>query len=754
MRALLVVSCVLGACSGSDPCEGRSGTCISLTVEGAALAIDQLTVTVDQPVVEAQSTPIRAITLPARIGLNLPASVDGKVNIGIVALAGNLTVGRGSGSSLVSHHHGTAQVTLMGNAMPDLAGADLSSVMMMQDDGGGGGGDDLASADLAEAVDLAMPTVPDAPTNVVASSGVAQVTVTWNAPANTGGVPLTAFVVTPSPSAAPITTSDGTTTMAVFNGLTNGTTYTFAVAAKNSVGLGPATTSNPATPTATPLVPTAPTSVVATANADSAAHVTWVASDNRGSPISKYTATASPGGASVSTNDGITTSVDFHGLTPGTMYTFTVTSQNGIGTSATSAASNQITVATVPGAPTAVMAMAGTTNNTAKVSWSAPASNGFSAITKYTVTAAPGGASAMTSDGSTLNATVSGLSAGVPYTFTVVATNAMGNGAGASTFSTLTLPMHDVLIVVASSQTNLGAGTYTSEVDFFDGYTGLPDGTNSPTRFLGPFGFGVIDLAVDAANDVLYLASSDGSSGTVHMNGYKNVATIHGTPPATADYTFTLNGYAPVALDPIHKMFYCVGDLSKTDSDPIPMGRYSYSSLSNLTGALSNIGSLALGGGIASQLFVDQASGDVWAASQASGGQGCIAWQETAYTGSARGATIYRLGTTQSFWEYRGVAYTATNGGTIYGSDVYNGGLAWLSNVAAKASGTYDWSGALSFGQGGQLAVAGNKLLVTVPTASVAQYGLPNPSGNPLKTVSNTSLGTTSLQYNSIQYVP
>jgi hypothetical protein len=135
-------------------------------------------------------------------------------------------------------------------------------------------------------------------------------------------------------------------------------------------------------------VPGAPTGVVAIAG-NAQATVSFTAPESGGSPITSYTVTSSPSGKTAA---GASSPISVTGLTNGTSYTFTVTATNAVGTGPASNPSNSITPiapATVPGAPTGVVATAG--NSQATVSFTAPASNGGSPIAYYTVTSSPGG---------------------------------------------------------------------------------------------------------------------------------------------------------------------------------------------------------------------------------------------------------------------------------------------------------------------------------------------------------------------------
>jgi len=90
-----------------------------------------------------------------------------------------------------------------------------------------------------------------------------------------------------------------------------------------------------------------------------------------------------------------------------------------------------------PGAPTSVLATS-VGQGRVTVSWKAPVSNGGSAITGYTVRASGADSQACATNGA-LSCSVAGLANGTAYTFTVVATNAIGNS-GASAASGVVTP--------------------------------------------------------------------------------------------------------------------------------------------------------------------------------------------------------------------------------------------------------------------------------------------------------------------------
>ena len=126
----------------------------------------------------------------------------------------------------------------------------------------------------------------------------------------------------------------------------------------------------------------------------------------------------------------VPTSVVVTGLINGVSYQFEISASNAQGTSGFSAPTNLVTphVATAPSAPATIAASAG--NAQATVAWSTPASDGGSPITSYSITAYIGGVPAgigLFVAAPATSGTLTGLTNGTTYTFTVHATNAVGN---------------------------------------------------------------------------------------------------------------------------------------------------------------------------------------------------------------------------------------------------------------------------------------------------------------------------------------
>jgi predicted phage tail protein len=196
-----------------------------------------------------------------------------------------------------------------------------------------------ANAQPFEAIPgLVEPTfVPGAPTAVTGTAGNAQVGLGWTAPASDGGSPVTGYRITPYIGAAaqtPVTTGTAATSHTV-TGLTNGTAYTFTVAAINAVGTGPdSAASAPVTPSApAPSAPGAPTGVTGIPG-DGEVALSWVApASDGGAAITGYRLTpyiAAVAQTPVTTPTAATT-YTVTGLSNGTAYTFTVEAINSVG---------------------------------------------------------------------------------------------------------------------------------------------------------------------------------------------------------------------------------------------------------------------------------------------------------------------------------------------------------------------------------------------------------------------------------------
>ncbi len=183
-------------------------------------------------------------------------------------------------------------------------------------------------------------------------------------------------------------------------------------------------------------VPYAPASVsgsdVGTARAynNASAIVSFTAPVHDGGlPVTGYAVTSSPGGFTAS---GSSSPLTITGLSSSTCYTYNVTATNSIGTGP-AITSGSVFATTIPQPVTIGTATATGAAGTVTVAFTANGTGGKTVT--YTATSSPGGFTG-SSSGSPI--TVTGLTNGTAYTFTVVASNANGSAAasGASNSAT------------------------------------------------------------------------------------------------------------------------------------------------------------------------------------------------------------------------------------------------------------------------------------------------------------------------------
>ncbi len=203
-----------------------------------------------------------------------------------------------------------------------------------------------------------------------------------------------------------------------------------------------------------------------------------------------------------------------------------------------------VVAATKPGAPTNVSATSNG-NQQSVISWSAPSSNGGAAITGYTVTANTG--ATCTTSGT--SCTISSLSNGTAYTFTVVATNSVGNSVASSSASATTASLYSVTFDAKGGSTVTSGSFLTASTVSeptaptragysFAGWAATDGGTVE----VFPYAPGVTSNITmyakwDALDNAVTFDSKGGSSVTTSV--FASGGTVaEPTAPTRADYTF------------------------------------------------------------------------------------------------------------------------------------------------------------------------------------------------------------------------
>jgi hypothetical protein len=178
------------------------------------------------------------------------------------------------------------------------------------------------------------PAPPASPTNLSATAGNSQATLTWNQAAGAANYRVYMGTSPGGESATAVQTgvvgNNPNTVTTTVTGLNGGTTYYFTVKSVNYVAISGPSNEASATPTGPP---PAPSGLVATAGGPGVVNLTWTASTNALS-YDVYEGTTSNGEAAAPVLTGAkATSAHLTGLTTGTTYFFKVSAINGSGQS-------------------------------------------------------------------------------------------------------------------------------------------------------------------------------------------------------------------------------------------------------------------------------------------------------------------------------------------------------------------------------------------------------------------------------------
>jgi hypothetical protein len=198
-------------------------------------------------------------------------------------------------------------------------------------------------------------------------------------------------------------------------------------------------------------------SITAVTTTTSSIQIPYTLGYNGGSPITFVTARVYSGSTLIRLVSGTSSPITATNIPNNTVCSVTLTATNAVGTSIASTGPFVKTPA-VPAAP--IIGTASIVGQDTQVSFT-PSNNNGQTITSYTAVASPGGA---TTSGSSSPITMSGLSTSTTYTFTVYATNAIGNSASSAASNSVTTPAAppQFLIVAGggggSGGSNCGAG--------------------------------------------------------------------------------------------------------------------------------------------------------------------------------------------------------------------------------------------------------------------------------------------------------
>lgn len=384
-----------------------------------------------------------------------------------------------------------------------------------------------------------------------ALSGNVNTTITTFIPSNAGGV-ISSWSID-SPPALPSGISFSTTT-GRFSGTPTATlsSTAYVVTATNSTGSDTATVTITIGAALIPIISYSPSTITGTVGTA----ISTLTPTNSGEAATSWSISSTlPSGISFNTSTGVISGTPT-ATSSSNVYTVTATNASGSATTTITVSSSavaSIVVNTVPNAPTIGTATA-TGGTTATITYTAPGSDGGVTITTYTATSSPGGITGSISQAGSGTISVSGLTPGTTYTFTVVATNSVGDSSpsAASNAITTSSSSTDGLVPSFSSVTTASTGFTVTVTNYNASYSWSVTVTAPATVTISSAGL----ITVTGL-------SGQGTPATVTVTttrtGYTTQsASVTGTtnpPPPPPNFLFTVN---PPTLSKVSTTYVCV----------------------------------------------------------------------------------------------------------------------------------------------------------------------------------------------------